>query len=183
MTLQRNDFNGMVHIKNCEEEERSWHFLNLGIESFLLANWYRPGASTHDGFVRLYAEVSEYFQQCSGMLIAGDLNIHHKQWLRFSNDNTQVGADMKSFCDFHGMTQLVREPTRGEYLLDLACTDIHNSTASVHPVIADHKAVLIKLPLPVMLEQIERREIWILKQVNWTILKKIPSTKRSAPTT
>ena len=79
---------------------------------------------------------------------------------------------MKSFCDFHGMTQLVREPTRGDYLSDLACTDIHNSKASIHPVIADHKAVLIKLPLPVMLEQTERREVWILKQANWTILKK-----------
>ena len=79
---------------------------------------------------------------------------------------------MKSFGDFHGMMQLVREPTRGDYLLDLACTDIHNSTASIHPVIADHKAVLIKLPLPVMLGQTERREVWILKQAKWTVLKK-----------
>ena len=23
--LQRGDFNGLVHIKDCEEEERSWH--------------------------------------------------------------------------------------------------------------------------------------------------------------
>ena len=75
LILQRDDFNALVHIKDCDEEERSWHFLNLGIETFLIANWYRPGASTHDGFVRLYAEVSEHFQQCSGILIAGDLNI------------------------------------------------------------------------------------------------------------
>ena len=116
LTLQRNDFNGMVHIKNSDEEERSWHFLNLGIETFLFANWYRPGATDHDDFVKLYDELSEYFYQCSGILIAGDLNIHHKKWLRYSNDNTQIGTDMKAFCDVHGMPQIVRESFRGEYL-------------------------------------------------------------------
>ena len=61
LILQRQDFNGLVHIKNCVEEERSWHFLKVGVETVLLANWYRPGATDHDGFVRLHAEVAEYF--------------------------------------------------------------------------------------------------------------------------
>ena len=39
MTLQRKDFNGLVHIKNCDDEERSWHFLTLGVETILFANW------------------------------------------------------------------------------------------------------------------------------------------------
>ena len=34
LTFQRQDFNGLVHIKNCDDEERSWHFLNLGAETF-----------------------------------------------------------------------------------------------------------------------------------------------------
>jgi hypothetical protein len=172
MTFRRSDFNALTHIKDCDDEERSWHFLNLGIETFLIANWYRPGDSPHDGFISLHAETSEYFQQCTGILIAGDLNIHHKKWLRFSNDNSVVGTDMKSFCDFYGMTQLVREPTRKEYLLDLACCNIHNSSVTVHPCIADHKALLIKLPLPVMLEQTEQRDVWILKEAKWEALKK-----------
>ena len=29
LTLQRLDFNGLVHTKHCNEEERNWHFLNL----------------------------------------------------------------------------------------------------------------------------------------------------------
>lgn len=98
LTLQRQDFNGLVHIKDCDEEERSWHFLNLGAEIFLIANWYRPGASVHDGFVRLHQEIAGYFQECSGVLIVGDLNVHHKRWLRYSNDNTQVGADLNFFA-------------------------------------------------------------------------------------
>ena len=90
LTLQRKDFNGLVHIKNCDDEERSWHFLTMGVETILFANWYRPGATAidHDGFQNLYAEVGEYFQEMSGIFIAGDLNVHHKRWLRYSNDNT-----------------------------------------------------------------------------------------------
>ena len=79
---------------------------------------------------------------------------------------------MKSFCDYHGMTQLVREPTRYEYLLDLAWSDIHNNSASVHPCIADHKALLMKLPLPMVLEKSEQHEVWILKEADWTQFKR-----------
>ena len=53
LTLQRDDFNGLVHIRNCEDEERSWHFLRLGVDTFLVANWYRPGASTHTTFANV----------------------------------------------------------------------------------------------------------------------------------
>jgi len=88
-TFTREDFNGLVHITNSENEERSWHFLKLGVETYLLANWYRAGASELDGFSSLYSELAEYFPQISGVVIVGDLNIHHKRWLRFSREDIQ----------------------------------------------------------------------------------------------
>ena len=78
---------------------------------------------------------------------------------------------MKIFCDFHGLLQLVREPTRQEYLLDLFCTDIAGSSVTVMPYIADHKRILAKLPLPVVLESVVEREVWLLKKANWAELK------------
>ena len=48
ITYQRDDFNGLVHISNSTSDERSWHFLRLGVDTILFANWYRPGASSHD---------------------------------------------------------------------------------------------------------------------------------------
>jgi len=171
LTLQRHDFNGLVHIKDCELEERSWHFLRLGFDTILVANWYRPGATVHDGFVNLYAEMAEYWYEISGVVIAGDLNIHHKKWLRHSNGDTTVGADLKTLCEFHGMNQLVREPTRKEYLLDLVCTDIFRATVAVLPLIADHKSVLTKLPLPEILEKKVEREVWILAKADWKQLQ------------
>ena len=91
---QREDFNGLVHISNCDYEERSWHFLRLEMETILVANWYRPPASDHDKFERLYAEVAKYYQEVTGVFISGNLNIHHSKWLRFSNGNIGIGQDL-----------------------------------------------------------------------------------------
>ena len=50
-------------------------------------------------------------------------------------------------CDFHGMSQLVRDPTRGDYLLDLSISHIVGAKVEVSSYVADHKAVLTKLPV------------------------------------
>jgi len=55
LTLRRDDFNCLVHISNTPTEERSWHFLKVGVDTILLANWYRPGSSASDEFSTLYA--------------------------------------------------------------------------------------------------------------------------------
>ena len=112
-----------------------------------MANWYRPGASEFDGFSALYTEMAQYHVENTGILLVGDLNIHYKRWLHFSREDTRVGAEMKVFCDFHGLFQIVRAPTRNDYLLDLAITDMTGAKASVLPRIADHNAVKIELPL------------------------------------
>jgi len=70
------------------------------------------------------------------------------------------------------MSQLVREPTRNDYLLDLACTNIHKSSAKVMPYLSDHKSVLVTLPLPEILEKKVKREVWDLTKADWTNLKK-----------
>ena len=64
----------------------------------------------------------------------------------------------------------MKEPTRGEYLLDLACTDIVNCTASVLPYISDHKGLLLKLPMPEVLEKTVSREVWVLSKADWSSL-------------
>ena len=78
-----------------------------------------------------------------------------------------MGADLKTFCDSYNLSQLVREPTRKDYLLDLALTDIPNCKTTVVPYIADHRGFLVKLPGPEVLERSVEREVWILKKANW----------------
>ena len=90
------------------------------------------------------------------------LNVHHQRWLRFSNANTQIGTDLKNLCDYFGMWQCVREPTRQEYLLHLVLTDIQNTKVRVLPYVADHKGVLVTLPCAEILEIDFEREVWHL---------------------
>ena len=153
LTLARDDFNGLSHISNCEDEERSWHFMSLGAETILVGNWYRPGASVHDGFEKLQTELGAFSSQVSGIILSGDLNIHHRRWLFHSNADTPIGAEMKVLCDSYGLQQLVHEPTRNEYLLDLFLSDLPECRIKVVHAIADHKAILAEVLLPEMTEE------------------------------
>ena len=172
--MQRKDFAGLVHIRNCPDEERSWHFLRLGVDTILLANWYRPGSSPHDNFACLYADVSEFYREVSGICIAGDLNVHHKKWLKYSNADTAIGTDLKAFCDFHALRQIAREPNRKEHLLDSALTDIQKSTASATSYIADHKGALIKVAMPKLLELRVQRKVWGVTKADWKMFLRGP---------
>ena len=79
---------------------------------------------------------------------------------------------MKTFCDFHGLLQIVRQPTRNDYLLDLAITDIGGAKADILSYIADHKGVLVKLSLTAVSETEIKREVWDLKNADWKALHK-----------
>ena len=60
LTLARHDFNRLVHIENSGYDERSWHYLHIESETDLLGNWYRPGATIHDGYVNLISEIEKH---------------------------------------------------------------------------------------------------------------------------
>ena len=128
--------------------------------------------SSFDGFSSLYDELEKFFNQVSGIILVGDLNIHHRRWLKFSRESTNIGAEMKTLCDFHGLIQMVKEPTRNDYLLDLVITDIGGSVAKVLPKIADHNAVLVKVPKLAVKELEVEREVWMLKKAKWSSIKK-----------
>ena len=102
LTLRRDDFNCLVHIQHSDGEERSWHFLRVQLETILLINWYRSPSVIHDKFEQLYTEMSSFFHDASGMIMIGNLNIHLKKKLRYSNADIIMGTELKILCDFHG---------------------------------------------------------------------------------
>ena len=75
--------------------------------------------------------------------------MHHIRWLRYSSRNSVEGEHLRDFADKAGLKQLVREPTRGDYLLDLALTDLDGVRCKVVSKIADHNGLLLTLPLSV----------------------------------
>ena len=63
-----------------------------------MANWCRPPASDHDKFERLYAEVAKYYQEVTGVVMSGVLNMHRSRRLRFSSGDTGIGQDLQFCC-------------------------------------------------------------------------------------
>ena len=115
----------------------------------------------------LREELSEISQHVHSVVILGDLKIHHKIWLRHSSCNTSIGAILQDICQEHGLRQLVREPTRGDYLLDLCCTDLDPAKASIQPKLADHHAILLEVPDLAQVKEFGTRTVWQFNKADW----------------
>ena len=111
-------------------------------------------------------------------MVCCDANVHHARWLKFSDSNTTLGQELQDICDSAGLTQIVKEPTRKNNLLDLVLTSAPELTkATVLASISDHRAVFIDVKLEVP-ESIEvEREVWCFNKANWKGLKKALSKK------
>ena len=116
-------------------------------------------------------EWQEHCNAALGSVILGDLNLHHKGWLRYSSRNSTEGALMRKICNQYGFRQLVHESTRESNLLDLVITDIEGVKVKVLPGIADHKAVLATLTQKVPQSKIIRRRVWTFWKADWDGLR------------
>ena len=126
----------------------------------------------HDGFDALGEELNEFADEYTSIMLAGDLNIHHSKWLRFSNGNSIQGADLKELCDSFGLMQLVSEPTRKDYLFDLFLSDIAGIVIKVGPYVSDHRSICAEVQLPSVQEQCIRRYGFQLSKAHWKSLQK-----------
>ena len=66
-----------------------------------------------------------------------------------------------------GMRQLVREPTRGKYVLDLVLTDVPDCTARPCAAVADHKGVLTQVTFKIPETATHQREVWHFREADW----------------
>ena len=108
---------------------------------------------------------------CIGTLLMGDLSLHYRRWLIHSDGNVREGEMMRDICLKNGLRQLVREPTRGEYLSDLAITDIESASVYVASKIADHAIVIARLNLTLPQTAAHKRKVWSYMKADWGGLK------------
>ena len=139
MAFVRADVKNIVHLYNSTQAERSWHLLHLDVGTLAIANWYRPPSSALEHIASLQEELSGLKHEVIGFILLGDMNIHHQRWLFRSNANTLEGSTLKEICDDFALQEIVRQPTRGEYLLDLCLTVLEDSKCVTLPEIPDHK--------------------------------------------
>ena len=90
---------------------------------------------------------------------------------KISNADTREGEFLKEICDDYGLQQIIKQPTRGPYLLDLCLTDLTDNKLSILPRIADHNAILFSLKIPVPKKLNVCRKVWHFRGAAWDNLR------------
>ena len=167
-----------VKLEDSEVAERTWYTVHTDHGPLLLAVWYRPPRKGEvDSVASFEAELNRLRTGALGTLVVGDLNVHNASWLRFSSGHSTEGRALEEVCDRCCLKQVVEGPTRGEYLLDLVLTDLHECcSATVHPKLSDHHVVECGVKLQVPRESVVVRECWLWKKANWTGLNSFFAT-------
>ena len=136
----------IVHIRDSETLELSWHTLHSDAGPLLLGVWYRPPRRGDVASISIFDnELKQFDEDLIGRIIVGDMNVHNEGWLQFSRGESPEGRELELVCASHGLKQYVKEATRGNYLLYLFLSDLGSCLrCSVHPRIleSDHRCVL-----------------------------------------
>lgn len=102
-----------------------------------------------------------------GAFVLGDLNVHSIRWLTYSARESAESRLLHDISDQLVMRQIVREPTRGKYLLDLVLTDVPDCTARPCAAVADHKGVLTQVTFKIPETATHQREVWHFGDADW----------------
>ncbi len=122
---------------------------------------------------RCRTELTELVDDHVGTIFVGDFNVHHRRWLIHSNKNSLEGKLLYDISVDFGLKQGVREPTRGNHLLDLVLSDMLSMSAiQVLPPIADHNFVLATFDVATASADPIDRFVWDYRKADWDSLRK-----------
>ena len=172
LLLVSNELDGaVVEVLSSDTAERLWFLLHCDVGPVLLCVWYRPPAPGDVSAISTFeAELSVLRDEAVGTVVVGDLNCHNLRWLKFSSSVSTEGRFLQNCCAQSGLRQLVKQPTRGEYLLDLVLSDIDEITARVLPCIADHSCVLAEFSFSLDVLAPRARKMWNFRSADWSSL-------------
>ena len=121
--------------------ERIWCILYSSFGPLLLCAWYRPLEKGEIYSITSFVEEYDRLRsQGVSSIICGDFNVHQKSWLIHSRENTPEGSLLEAFAAKNGFAEMIKKPTRGNYLLDLFLTDFTGAFyTDILPCISDHK--------------------------------------------
>ena len=161
--------------KESETLELLWHTLHTDIGPMLFGAWYRPPRrGEKETIIQLDRELSALQTDYVGCLLVGDMNVHHSDWLVYSNGISPEGRELEAVSVAHGLTQMVEDPTRGEYLLDLVLTDLapHVSCIVAPGVLdKDHRAVIATVDVHISTANPVSREVFNFGKAKWRQLQ------------
>ena len=137
---------------------------------------YRSGSSA-DGDISALNSISSGIddarQCCQNIIVAGDLNVHNREWLG-SSGTSPAGEAAEDLCYHHCLDQHVHEPTRGNNILDLIKSDIPGSVIStLHPPLgkSDHAVVVTDFEVAPSCDRPSKRTVWRYQHADWPRLR------------
>ena len=135
---------------------------------YLVCCWYRPPSPGNiDSINSFELEHRTHRDGAVGVFVLGDLNVHSIRWLTHSARESVEGRLLRDTSDRLGLKQIVKEHTRGEYLLDLVLTDVLDCTARPCAAVADHKGVMTQVRFKIPETATHQREVWHFREADW----------------
>ena len=157
-------------LEDSMSAERQWLLIHADQGPILLCNWYRPPDDA-TSVETLEEEWQRHAEVALKRIIVGDLNLHQRSWLRHSSGDTPLGKEMHEKVSRMGLSQIVKEPTRNDHLLDLVLTDCEDVTAAVCGKITDHRLVLTTMRARIPECKVRERTVWDFKKADWAGLE------------
>ena len=163
----------VTHLEDSNVAERSWHAIHTNVGPILFGLWYRPPGAPREHTSSLQLELDKLSGQAIGVYVIGDMNIHHKKWLRHSAGNTAEGQELQDICTQYNLVEKVQAPTRGQHLLDLVLTSMpDHTTAKLLPQIADHNGVLIQTRVDAEKTCTFQRQVFDFGKARWKEMRR-----------
>ena len=164
------DCTTLLEHASDDTHERSWHVLQGDFGPVVLCVWYRPPTSGEVLSISAFeAEWMRLNAGYIGIIVVGDLNLHHKHLLIFSANVCVEGTRLFRFCQENGFRQLVKEATHeAGHLLDLGLTDmVEIERARVLPRVADHNIVRFVMNLSALPQAQRGRRVYEYNRAPW----------------
>ena len=167
------------HIDSLDHQDHEILWLSVQLhrsKKLVLGALYRPGSCSGSD-ISLLDYLDSHLDTArrygSHILLAGDFNIHNKDWLG-SSKTTPAGEFTEDMCAVHGLVQHVNTATRGENILDLVISDsdVHAKVSHLPPLGAsDHDVLLADLSVSAFREPKTTRTVWRYNKADWDRLR------------
>ena len=163
---------------DCEIIWTQCQIQNKGLKSLFLASFYRPSMNDMHSLQELDLSSFKLGNRLNSnnVIIAGDVYAPDLKW---SNpDATSHSSNSERLLDIideHGFTQMVKDPTRKDNILDIVLTnnvEIIINNVRVTPGISDHDMVLFEVNLTCRKKRPVKRKIYIRKRADTSRIKK-----------
>ena len=106
------------------------------------------------------------------MIIMGDFNIHHQDWLS-STHTSAAGRSLLEFCEYNGLFQLVTESTRSNAILNLVITEYEGHIFyRPHLGTSDHVSLIIHLTMELeIVSPLHFRQVFHCNLAPWSHIR------------